>query len=146
VGEALHSWRTRGRGVVRPDRAGLPFFASDTPEVEVVRASAETSSNDVAAPCLSATGYIVAHHSINVNSKVTGRLLWIGVEKGDKVKEGQPLVRLESEEFRASMNRQGRGGERARVLDELQHGSRPEEVQQAQHNLDEAGRRWPMTS
>ena len=44
---------------------------------------------------LSATGYIVAHHTINVNSKVTGRLEWIGVEKGDKVKEGQVLVRLE---------------------------------------------------
>ena len=50
---------------------------------------------------LSATGYIVAHHTINVNSKVTGRVEWIGVEKGDKVKEGQVLVRLEDQEFRA---------------------------------------------
>jgi HlyD family secretion protein len=88
---------------------------------------------------LSATGYIVAHHTINVNSKVTGRLAWIGVEKGDKVKQGQVLVRLEDEEFRASYE-QARGAlENARAyLDELRHGSRPEEVQQAQHNLDEA--------
>ena len=50
---------------------------------------------------LSASGYIVAHHKINVNSKVTGRVKWIGVEKGDKVKEGQILVRLEDDEFRA---------------------------------------------
>ena len=50
---------------------------------------------------LSASGYIVAHHKINVNSKVTGRLAWIGVEKGDKVKEGQIVVRLEDQEFRA---------------------------------------------
>ena len=63
-------------------------FSSDVPEVEVVRASAQTSSTDVGGTVLSATGYIVAHHSINVNSKVTGRLTWIGVEKGDKVKEG----------------------------------------------------------
>src|SRR5580692_4436007 len=78
-------------------------FSSDLPEVEVVRASAETNgSNDVGGTVLSATGYIVAHHTINVNSKVTGRLLWIGVEKGDKVKEGQVLVRLEDDEFRAS--------------------------------------------
>ncbi len=69
-------------------------FSSDTPEVEVVRATAQTSGNDVAGTVLSATGYIVAHHTINVNSKVTGRLAWIGVEKGDKVKEGQVLVRL----------------------------------------------------
>ena len=54
-----------------------------------------------AAVVLSASGYIVAHHKINVNSKVTGRVTWIGVEKGDKVKEGQVLVRLEDQEFRA---------------------------------------------
>src|SRR6201997_52945 len=115
------------------------MFASDTPEVEVVRASAQTSPTDVGGTVLSATGYIVAHHTINVNSKVTGRLKWIGVEKGDKVKEGQVLVRLEDQEFRASYD-QARGAlANARAyLDELQHGSRPEEVQQAQHNLDEA--------
>jgi len=114
-------------------------FSSDAPEVEVVRATAETSGNDAGGTVLSATGYIVAHHTINVNSKVTGRLLWIGVEKGDKVKEGQELVRLEDQEFRASYE-QARGAlDNARAyLDELQHGSRPEEVQQAQHNLDEA--------
>jgi HlyD family secretion protein len=112
-------------------------FSSDVPEVEVVRAAAESS--DVGGTVLSATGYIVAHHTINVNSKVTGRLLWIGVEKGDKVKEGQELVRLEDQEFRASYE-QARGAlENARAyLDELQHGSRPEEIQEAQHNLDEA--------
>src|SRR5579871_4627473 len=114
-------------------------FSADTPEVEVVRASAATSGNDVGGTVLSATGYIVAHHTINVNSKVTGRLKWIGVEKGDKVKEGQVLVRLEDQEFRAAYE-QARGAvENAQAyLEELQHGSRPEEIQQAQHNLDEA--------
>src|SRR5579859_1050191 len=115
------------------------LFASDTPEVEVVRASAQTSGDDAGGTVLSATGYIVAHHTINVNSKVTGRLQWIGVEKGDKVKEGQVLVRLEDQEFRANYD-QARGAlANARAyLEELQHGSRPEEIQQAQHNLDEA--------
>jgi len=113
------------------------MFASDAPEVEVVRAAAETS--DVGGTVLSATGYIVAHHTINVNSKVTGRLAWIGVEKGDKVKEGQVLVRLEDQEFRAAYEQAKGAVENARAyLDELQHGSRPEEIQQAQHNLDEA--------
>jgi HlyD family secretion protein len=115
------------------------LFSSDIPEVEVVRASAETNSNDAGATVLSATGYIVAHHTINVNSKVTGRLEWIGVEKGDKVKEGQVLVRLEDQEFRAAYEQAKGGLQNAQAyLDELQHGSRPEEIQQAQHNLDEA--------
>lgn len=114
-------------------------FSPDTPEVEVVRASAQTSGNAEAGTVLSATGYIVAHHTINVNSKVTGRLAWIGVEKGDKVKEGQVLVRLEDEEFRASyLQARGAVGNAQAYLEELQHGSRPEEIQQAQHNLDEA--------
>src|ERR1700693_1643412 len=114
-------------------------FSSDVPEVEVVRAAAETSGNDAGGTVLSATGYIVAHHTINVNSKVTGRLSWIGVEKGDKVKEGQVLVRLEDQEFRASYDQAKGALDNAQAyLDELEHGSRPEEIQQAQHNLDEA--------
>jgi HlyD family secretion protein len=113
------------------------LLSRDVPEVEVTRASAESS--DVGGTVLSATGYIVAHHTINVNSKVTGRLAWIGVEKGDKVKEGQVLVRLEDEEFRASYEQAKGALDNAHAyLDELQHGSRPEEIQQAQHNLDEA--------
>jgi HlyD family secretion protein len=113
------------------------LFSRSAPEVEVVRASAESS--DVGGIVLSATGYIVAHHTINVNSKVTGRLAWIGVEKGDKVKEGQVLVRLEDQEFRANYDQAKGALENARAyLEELEHGSRPEEIQQAQHNLDEA--------
>ena len=92
-----------------------------------------------AASVLSASGYIVAHHKINVNSKVTGRVEWIGVEKGDKVKEGQVLVRLEDDEFRAQYEQAKGAADNARAyLEELQNGSRPEEIQQAQHNLDEA--------
>ena len=105
--------------------------------MEVTRAAAE--SGDLGGIVLSASGYIVAHHKINVNSKVTGRVKWIGVEKGDKVKEGQVLVRLEDDEFRAQYQQAHGAAENARAYyEELQNGSRPEEVQQAQHNLDEA--------
>jgi HlyD family secretion protein len=108
------------------------------PEVEVVRAVAE-GGGDSGGVVLSASGYIVAHHKINVNSKVTGRVKWIGVEKGDKVKEGQVLVRLEDDEFRAQYLQASGAVENAKAyLMELQNGSRPEEVQQAQHNLNEA--------
>jgi HlyD family secretion protein len=115
------------------------MLAADVPEVQVVRAAAQTSNDVAGETVLSATGYIVAHHTINVNSKVTGRLKWIGVEKGDRVKEGQVLVRLEDDEFRASYEQAKGAVENAKAyLEELQHGSRPEEIQQAQHNLDEA--------
>ena len=116
---------------------GYRLFGSDAPEVEVTRASVESS--EVGGTILSATGYIIPHHQISVNSKVTGRVKWIGVEKGDKVKEGQVLVRLEDDEFRAQYNQARGSADSARAyLDELQHGSRPEEIAQSQHNLDEA--------
>ncbi|MFZ0286383.1 MAG: biotin/lipoyl-binding protein, partial [Terriglobales bacterium] len=114
------------------------LFAADVPEVEVVRAAAENSS-EPGGVVLTASGYIVAHHKINVNSKVTGRVAWIGVEKGDHVKEGQVLVRLEDQEFRAQYEQAKGATENARAyLQELENGSRPQEIAQAQHNLDEA--------
>jgi HlyD family secretion protein len=113
------------------------FLAGSTTEVEVVRATAE--GGDIGGVVLTATGYIIPHHKIEANSKVTGRVAWIGVEKGDKVKEGQVLVRLEDQEFRAQYDQARGAAESARAqLEQLQHGSRPEEIQQAEHNLSEA--------
>ena len=113
------------------------ILGGSAPEVEVVRAAAE--GGDIGGVVLTATGYVVPHHAINVNSKVTGRVKWIGVEKGDVVKEGQVLVKLEDDEFRAQYQQARGAADSAQAyLDELQHGSRPEEIAQAQHNLDEA--------
>lgn len=117
---------------------GIRLFSSSIPEVQTVRATVANSST-AGGTILQAAGYIVAHHTIDVNSKVTGRIAWIGVEKGDKVKAGQVLVRLEDQEFRAQVA-QARGSvSMAKAhLDQLQHGSRPEEIDQASANLDEA--------
>jgi HlyD family secretion protein len=114
------------------------FLGASAPEVEVARATAE--GGDIAGSVvLTATGYVIPHHKINVNSKVTGRVKWIAIEKGDKVKEGQVLVRLEDDEFRAQYNQARGSADAAKAFyDEMLHGSRPEEVAQSQHNLDEA--------
>ena len=82
----------------------------------------------------------MAHHKINVNSKVTGRVKWIGVEKGDKVKEGQVLVRLEDRRIpRAIPAGNGRGRERQGLSRRNCRTVRAlKKSQQAQHNLDEA--------
>ncbi len=112
-------------------------FGASAPEVEVVRAAAE--GGDIGGVVLTATGYIIPHHKIEANSKVTGRVAWIGVEKGDKVKEGQVLVRLEDQEFRAQYDQARGAAESARAqFEQLHHGSRPEEIQQTEHNLSEA--------
>ncbi|MCP5116846.1 MAG: biotin/lipoyl-binding protein, partial [bacterium] len=87
---------------------------------------------------LNATGYIIAAHKIELASKVVGRVAWIGVEKGDPVTKGQPIVRLEDDEYRAQLQ-QASGRLRALEarLEELESGSRPEEIAVAKANLEQ---------
>ena len=88
---------------------------------------------------LNATGYIIAAHKIELASKVVGKVKWIGVDKGDRVREGQELVRLEDDEYRAQVE-QARGqfdSLKARLA-ELENGSRPEEIAKARADLDQA--------
>jgi HlyD family secretion protein len=88
---------------------------------------------------LSATGYIIAAHKIEVASKVNGRVASIGVDKGDKVKAGQVLVRLEDDEYRAQLAQQkGQLANLQAKLEELQNGSRPEEIEKARSDVNEA--------
>ncbi len=88
---------------------------------------------------LTATGYIIAAHKIEVASKVNGRVAWIGVDKGDKVKAGQPLVRLEDDEYRAQVTQQkGQLANLEAKLAEMLHGSRPEEIQRARADVNQA--------
>jgi HlyD family secretion protein len=110
-------------------------------EVDVARVTAARTSaaGGGRTTILNATGYIIAAHKIELASKVVGRVAWIGVEKGDKVVKGQEIVRLEDDEYKAQLQ-QGRGrlnALRAR-LQELENGSRPEEIAVAKANFEQA--------
>ena len=86
---------------------------------------------------LNATGYIVAAHKIQVAAKVIGKVKWIGVDKGNRVRENEIIVRLEDDEYQAQL--QQAKGQLAMLqarLDEALHGSRPEEIAQAMANLE----------
>ncbi len=108
-------------------------------EVETVRVTAQTAGEAGGRVVLNAAGYIVAHHKIEVASKVLGRAAWIGVEKGDLVTKGEAIVRLEDDEYRARLRQAGGSLAALRArLAELEAGSRPEEIQLAKANLDEA--------
>jgi len=52
---------------------------------------------------LNATGYVVAQRKAAVASKATGRLEWLGVREGSRVKEGEVLARLENLDVTAQM-------------------------------------------
>ncbi len=53
---------------------------------------------------LNASGYVVAQRKAAVASKGTGRLEYLGVEEGSRVKRGEVIARLESDDFRARMH------------------------------------------
>ena len=120
------------------------FFSATTISVAPVRV--ESGGASLGESVLSASGYVVAHHKIAVGAKVMGRVAWIGVEKGDRVQDGQVLVRLEDSEFRAQVNQAQANLAAAQArLDRLRTGSRPEEklkdkaaVLQAEANLKNA--------
>ena len=108
-------------------------------EVAVHRVTVPRSSSAGRAIVLQAAGYVVPHYRIEVASKVTGRVRWMGVEKGDKVVGGQEIVRLEDDEYRARLVESlGTLGSLKARLAELQAGSRPEEIQRAEADLAEA--------
>jgi len=54
---------------------------------------------------LSASGYVVAQRQADVSSKATGRLVYLGVEEGDQVKEGDVLGQVESRDVEAEQDR-----------------------------------------
>ncbi|MGA2184262.1 MAG: efflux RND transporter periplasmic adaptor subunit [Bryobacteraceae bacterium] len=109
-------------------------------EVEAVRVHAVTAGAGSSDPViLNATGYIIAAHKIEVAAKVIGKVAWIGVEKGDHVRQGQVLVRLEDDEYRAHvLEAQGQLDNLKARLAELENGSRPEEIAKAKADVEQA--------
>jgi HlyD family secretion protein len=110
------------------------------PLVEVTHVIAsQTSAAGDNPVVLNATGYIVAHHEIQVASKVSGKVAWIGVDEGSVVKKGQALVRLDDTEYRAQLEQaKGNLANLEAKLLELERGSRPQEIMQAEANLVQA--------
>lgn len=51
---------------------------------------------------LNASGYVVAQRKAAVAAKVTGRLDWLGVEEGSRVRQGEILARLENQDVAAT--------------------------------------------
>lgn len=108
-------------------------------EVETGRVTASVSGAAGESIALNATGYVVAAHKIQVASKVIGRVAWIGVDKGDQVREGQVIVRLEDEEYRAQLEQaRGQLASLQARLAEYENGSRPEEIAAAHANVEQA--------
>ncbi|SRR5712691_17874 len=56
-------------------------------------------------PLLTASGYVVARRKAVVSAKIQGRLADLRVEEGARVREGEVIARLESQDYDAQVRR-----------------------------------------
>lgn len=73
-----------------------------TPSVKVETASVTQTYPSQAFTLLNASGYVVAQRKAAIASKATGRLVSLSVEEGSRVKKGDIVARLESEDVIAA--------------------------------------------
>jgi HlyD family secretion protein len=86
-------------------------------EVATTRASLVTPTQ--ASTILTASGYIVARSKAEISPKSVGRIAWINLEEGQRVKKGELVARLESQELDAQ--KQSAQAQRDQTLAQLQN-------------------------
>lgn len=103
-----HAWQT---GTLQKVAGTVASAASDaaassstakptaTPTM-IVRAAADAS----APPVLTSTGKIVSDHQVAVSTKVSGQIVELRFEQGDRVEAGQVLARLEDINYKARVD------------------------------------------
>jgi multidrug efflux pump subunit AcrA (membrane-fusion protein) len=87
---------------------------------------------------IQASGSVRPIESVNISPKTSGRLTELLVEKGDRVKEGQVIARMEDTEIRAQLiEAQANLSRQEASLSELLAGSRPEDIAQGRARLSQ---------
>jgi len=101
---------SRGKRVFYPVLAVLALVAAVflyrmsffSPPVQVQLANVSLVYPSQGYTVLTASGYVIPQRKSALASKVTGRLVWLGVEEGSRVKKGDVVARLESQDVEAS--------------------------------------------
>lgn len=125
----------------------LAYYLRPTPPIAVTTVRVEAANTGTDHVVLNATGYIIAAHKIALAPKVVGRVSWVGVERADQVKAGQVLVRLEDDEYKARLlQAKGQLDSTKAHLEELENGSRPEEIAKALAELNAAKADFALTT
>jgi HlyD family secretion protein len=120
-----------------PESASIPSFGAKAREVEVSMAvrQAPAAGNVV----LTAGGYIIPRRRVDVSAKIGGRVEDLRVDKGDMVRAGDVLARLDDREIRAQLAQAHANKSAAEArLAEAVAGSRPQEVERSRATLAQA--------
>jgi len=83
---------------------GIWFFSTQRPpRVRVATASA-TGGGSISAEGISANGYVVARTKASVSAKIPGRMEYLGVHEGSRVRRGEVIARIEAADFAAQLS------------------------------------------
>lgn len=105
-----------------------PADGAATPAADAVKP--EPKTGDV---ILTATGYVTPRHRASLSPQVIGQVVWVGIEKGDSVKQGQELIRLDDRDYQATVRQREAELLSAKArLARLESGPRKEEIDRAE--------------
>ena len=133
-------------GVVKPDLKAARKPLTNPNEAESKNDSAgrkdpsSSSAAEISKDGLVHTdsGYIIPAHQILVSPKVTGMVMTLNLEEGLRLKKGDVLAVLETTDYDADLRRaQAMLSLSQKRLEELEQGTRPEEIKQAESELAE---------
>ncbi|MGZ5032049.1 MAG: efflux RND transporter periplasmic adaptor subunit, partial [Usitatibacter sp.] len=109
----LNKWTIAALVVVLA--AGFVAFRVVSAPVTVETASVTTAYPSQAVTVLNATGRVAAYRKAAVSTKATGRLEWLGVQEGSRVKAGEIIARLENLDVAAARDSALAGANAARA-------------------------------
>ena len=87
-----------------------------TPAVQVQTATVQKIYPSQTLTILNASGYVVAQRKAAIATKITGRLVYLAVEEGSRVKKDDIIARLENEDARAARDQALASVQTARFL------------------------------
>ena len=83
----------------------LWWFGLAQPAIPTVRTAVARAASDApgAASVLDASGYVTARRQATVSAKITGKVVEVLIEEGQRVEEGAVLARLDDKEAKAAL-------------------------------------------
>lgn len=119
----------------------LEPWVAPTTECEIIVVKSEQTDDFV----LEANGFVTARSKIHLNPSVPGKIVELPIREGEKVKQGDVIVRIDDSQYRADLNQATAGLELAQArLRELREGTPKEEIAQARAVVDQAKARLEL--
>ena len=103
-GRSVWWWGAAGVGVLALAIGAVVVLVPRAVPIRV--AMAEPAPADTAVGLLSildASGYVVARRQATVSAKITGKVVWVGIEEGQRVERDEIIARLDNTNARAGV-------------------------------------------